>query len=79
MGEAAKVLRAAQQRWVLSALVTARQMAAKPGFDAAEDGDMLRKVVEDALAVPSAGSDAATAADLFLGAVSGWSPPSRPA
>ena len=52
MAEAAKVLRAAQQRWLLTALVTARQMAAKPGFDAAEDGDMLRKVVEDALDGP---------------------------
>jgi replicative DNA helicase len=78
MDEAAKVLRAAQQRWLLTALITARQMAAKPGFDAAEDGDMVRKVVEDALAVPSASPDAVTAADLFLSAVERLESPDPP-
>ena len=78
MGEAAKVLQAAQQRWLLSALITARQMAARPGFDAAEDGDMVRKVVEDALAVPSASSQAATAADLFLSTLERLESPEPP-
>jgi len=78
MDGAAKVLRAAQQRWLLSALAAARQMAARPGFDAAEDGDMVRKVVEDALAVPSAATDAVTAADLFLGALERLESPEPP-
>ena len=77
MAAAAKVIRAAQQRWLLAALVAARQMAAKPGFDAAEDGDMVRKVV-DALAVPSAASDAVTAADLFLSALERLESPDPP-
>ena len=78
MAETAKVLRAAQQRWLLTALVTARQMAAEPGFDAAEDGDMLRKVVDDALAVPSVRSDAVTAADLFLSTLERLESPEPP-
>ena len=78
MAETAKVLRAAQQRWLLTALITARQMAAEPGFDAAEDGDMLRKVVDDALAVPSVRSDAVTAADLFLATLERLESPEPP-
>ena len=78
MTEAAKVLRAAQQRWLLTALVAARQMAARPGFDAAEDGDMVRKAVEDALAVPSVRSDAVTAADLFLSTLERLESPEPP-
>jgi replicative DNA helicase len=78
MAQATKVLRAAQQRWLLSALSTARQMAAEPGFDAAEGGDMVRKVVEDALAVPSAAAEAVTAADLFLSTLQRLESPEPP-
>ncbi len=78
MAEAAKVLQAAQQRWLLSALVTARQVAARPGFDAAEDGDMVRKLVEDALVGPSVSADAATAADLFLSTLERLESPEPP-
>jgi replicative DNA helicase len=61
MTDAATVLRAARQRRVLNTLITVRQMASEPGFDADERGDLILKLVEDA----PAGSDTATAADLF--------------
>jgi replicative DNA helicase len=69
-GDAATVLRAARQRRALAALEAAHRAASRPGFDAAEDGDMIRKLVEGALGdgeQESAG--AATASGLFLDAV----------
>ncbi len=78
MADAAKVLRAARQRWLLDALITARQAASEPGFDAGESGDLIRKLVEDALAGPSAASDAVTAADLFLSTLERLESPEPP-
>lgn len=66
MTDAAKVLRAARQRRTLSAMISARQIASAPDFDPDEQGDMIRKLLDDAMLGPSAGrSDAVTAADLF--------------
>jgi replicative DNA helicase len=79
MGDAATVLRAARQRRVLNALVTVRQLASDPGFDADERGDMIRELIEDALAAPSfAGSGAATAASLFQETVERLESPDPP-
>jgi replicative DNA helicase len=78
MADAAAVLRAARQRWLLDALITARQVAAAPGFDADEAGDMIRKLIGDALDAPSAATDAVTAADLFLSAVERLESPEPP-
>ena len=55
MTSAETVLRAARQRWLLEALITARQMASTPDFDADVTGDMIRKLLEDALTVPPGG------------------------
>src|SRR6185312_5970158 len=64
MDAAAKVLLAARQRWLMAGLVTARQVAASADFDPDVAGDMIRKLIDDALAGPSNASDAVTAADL---------------
>lgn len=69
MADAAKVMRAARGRRLGAASVTIRQMAAAPGFDPDEHGDLIRKLIDDALDGPSASADAVTAADLFLGAL----------
>lgn len=65
-GAAAEVLRAAAQRRTVAAAESLRNAAARPGFDAAEHGEMLRKMLDDALGAPAAGTGAATAADLFM-------------
>lgn len=67
--DAAMVLRAATQRRTLAALESARQLASKPGYDAGEHGDMIRGLLEDATGAGQETSGAATAADLFLGAM----------
>jgi replicative DNA helicase len=64
--DAAVVLRAAAQRRTLAALDAARQTVSAPGFDGAEQGDMIRKLIDDALGGAVADTGAATAADLFI-------------
>lgn len=66
---AAVVMRAAAVRRTLEALDTARDAASRPGWDPAADGDMIRKLLDDALGGMRETSTAATAADLFLEAV----------
>jgi replicative DNA helicase len=66
MADAAKVLRAARQRRLLNTLTTVRQMAAEPGFDAGESGELIRDLIEDALTGSSCADTAVTAADLFM-------------
>jgi len=79
MTSAVTVQRAARQRWLLDALSAARQAAAGPGFDADEQGDMIRKLVDDALAVPSASrTDAVTAADLYMSTLERLESPDPP-
>lgn len=63
--DAALVLRAAVQRRTVSALDTALNAAAKPGFDAAADGDLIRKLLDEALGGVLADPGAETAAALF--------------
>lgn len=62
---AAVVLRAACQRRTLQALESARLAASRPGFDAGESGDMIRKLVDEALGGAGESSGVMTAADLF--------------
>lgn len=69
MAHAQAVLRAARQRRTLAALDTMRQTAALPDFDPDEGADILRKVLDDALAGPETGTGYTTAADLFADAV----------
>lgn len=64
--DAAVVLRAARQRRTLDALDSARQAAARPGFDASEHGDMIRRLIDDALAGPAPAAGLVTAGDLFF-------------
>jgi len=63
--DAARVLRAAVQRRTLAALDSARQAAARPDFDGADHGDMLRKLLDDALGGTMQDAGAVSAADLF--------------
>lgn len=67
--DAAVVLRAATQRRTLEALATAEQAAAKPGFDGAEHGDMIRGLLDDALGGGAAPAGLVTAGELFDRAV----------
>jgi len=79
MHEADKVLRAARQRQAVNATVTIRQIVSEPGFDADESGDLIRKILDDALEAPSAvSSEAVTAADLFLSALDRLESPDPP-
>jgi len=78
MDAAAKVLRATRQRRFLDATVTLRQIAAEPGFDADEQGDLLRKLIDDALDAPAADADATTAADLFASTLDRLESPEPP-
>jgi len=78
MADADTVLRAARQRWLLDALITARQAAAEPGFDADEAGDMIRKLVGDALDGPSAAAEPVTAASLFMSTIERLESPDPP-
>src|SRR6185312_16389603 len=78
MDAATKVLRAARQRRVTESLITARQMAAAADFDPEAGGDLIRKLIDDALAGPSAASDAVTAADLFLSTLERLESPDPP-
>ena len=59
------VLRAAGQRRTVAALDSARVTAARPGFDPAEQGDMIRKMIDEALAGAEGDAGAVTAASLF--------------
>jgi replicative DNA helicase len=63
--DAAVVLRAAAQRRTIEALESAREAVAKPGFDAAAHGDMIRGLIDDALGLGRETSGAVTASDLF--------------
>lgn len=67
--DAAVVLRAAVQRRTVAAIDSMRQTAAAPGFDGAEHGDLIRKLLDDALGGAVLDAGAATAADLFLEAM----------
>ena len=67
--DAAIVLRAATQRRTLAALESARQAAARPGFDASEHGDMIRALIDAALGGAMETSCAVNASDLFLEAL----------
>jgi replicative DNA helicase len=64
--DAAGVLRAAVQRRTAAALDTMRRAVAEPGFDGAEHGDAIRKLLDEALGGVVMDAGAATAADLFL-------------
>jgi replicative DNA helicase len=64
--DAAEVLRAAVQRRTVAAVDAMRRAVSAPGFDGAEDGDLLRKLLDNALGGPVLDTGAATAADLFL-------------
>lgn len=78
MADAAKVVQAARQRWLLEALVAARQAASLPGFDADESGELVRKLVDDALSGPSATTGAVSAADLYISALDRLESPEPP-
>jgi replicative DNA helicase len=78
MADAAKVARAARGRRVLAASVTIRQLAAEPGFDPDESGDLIRKLVDEALEGRTAASSAVPAADLFLSALERLESPEPP-
>ncbi len=79
MADAAKILRSAQQRRLLAVLVSVRQMASAPGFDPDEQGDLIRDLIDDALAAPSsARTDAVSAADLFQETVERLESPDPP-
>lgn len=69
LASAAAVLRAAHARRTAAAAITIRQIATEPGFDPDEHGDLIRKLIDDALDGPSVAAEAVTAADLFLGAL----------
>jgi replicative DNA helicase len=80
MAHAQTVARAAAQRRVHEATLTIAQMAATPGFDAGESGDLARKVLEDALAGNAATDSAVSTAELFDSAMDRLQraePPSR--
>jgi replicative DNA helicase len=59
------VLRAARRQHTLEAVESARGIASAPGFDAAESGDLIRKLIDDALTGPQDTDAGSTAADLF--------------
>lgn len=59
------IQRAAVQQRTLEALTSAMQMASGPGFDAAESGDLIRKLIDDALTGVRDAAAGSTAADLF--------------
>jgi replicative DNA helicase len=63
---AATVTRAAVQRRTLEALNAATQAAARPGFDPDTHGDMIRKLIDDALAGTNPDPGTVTAAGLYL-------------
>lgn len=64
--DAGRVLKAAVQRRTVAALDSARLAAARPGFDPFEQGDMIRKLVDDALGGTAPDTGTVTVADLFL-------------
>lgn len=64
--DAMVVLRAATQRHTVAALDAARQAASSPEFDGAEHGDLIRKLIDDALGGADRAQRLASAADLFL-------------
>jgi len=65
----ATVLRAARQRWTVNGCRAALSIASRPGFDAAGDGELVRKAIDAALDGTTAPDSAVTAADLFMSAV----------
>ena len=69
MADAAKVMRAARSRRLLAASITVRQMASEPGFDPDESGDLVRKLIDEALDGTPQDAGMATAGDLFLSAL----------
>jgi replicative DNA helicase len=67
--DAAIVARAAGQRRTLTALQSAWQTAAAPGFDAGEHGEMIRDLIDGAIGGATETSGAVNAADLYLEAL----------
>jgi replicative DNA helicase len=67
--DAATVLRAAIQRRTIAALESARQAATMPGFDAAEHGDAIRSLIDEALGGTATTAGAVNAAELYLEAL----------
>ena len=63
------VLLAATRRRGLHALEQAGQILADPAFDPEAGGDLVRKLVDDALTTAPAGSDPINVADLFTAAI----------
>jgi replicative DNA helicase len=63
--DAATVLAAARQRRTVAALETALTAASRPGFDADEGGDLIRKLIDGALGGTDEARGLVTAADLF--------------
>ena len=78
MTDAAKVMSAARARRTLAASVTVRQLAADPGFDPDESGDLIRKLIDEALEGRPADTSAVTAADLFMSALDRLESPEPP-
>ena len=67
--DARTVLKAAVRRRAQRALTTAAQILAEPGFEPDAGGDMIRKLIDDALEAGTSGSDLVTAGELFTSAV----------
>ena len=76
---AAILQREAKRNRLAAASVSLRQMAFEPGFDAEASGDLIRKMIDDALAGPTVGpGDVVTAADLFMSTIERLESPDPP-
>jgi replicative DNA helicase len=65
LAHACTILNAARQRAVLEALVSARQIASEPGFDADERTDQIRKLLDDAAGTGVRSDRLRTQAEIF--------------
>ena len=74
----ATVVRAARQRRTVAALHSMLTAAARPGFDADEDGDLILKTVTEALTGTAGPSTAVTAASLYMATVDRLESPEPP-
>jgi replicative DNA helicase len=72
------VVRAARQRRTVAALRSMTAAAARPGFDADEDGDLILRTVTEALTGTAGPTTAVTAASLYMTAVDRLESPEPP-
>ena len=76
---AATLQREAKRTRLGAVAVSLRQMTAGPGFDAEASGDLIRAMIDDALAGPAAApADVVTAADLFASTLDRLESPEPP-